>query len=146
MSAVLSRDHGWRGRGPLRIALIDGALIVRSTMLGTRAGRVAEEMRSLIRSFYRRLRPAMGLFSVHIFVVGGGERMDVDNVAKAWLDALTGFVWHDDRQVARLLVERVDGAAVDMPPSVIVTARRIDDSTDAAGQLAALLARVAALP
>jgi len=32
--------------------------------------------------------------------------MDLDNLAKALLDALTGHVFEDDSQVARLLVER----------------------------------------
>ena len=33
-------------------------------------------------------------------------REDVDNVAKAVLDALTGVAWHDDRQVAELHVSK----------------------------------------
>jgi Holliday junction resolvase RusA-like endonuclease len=33
-------------------------------------------------------------------------RADVDNAAKAVLDALTGIAWHDDAQVARLVVEK----------------------------------------
>ena len=32
--------------------------------------------------------------------------MDLDNLAKALLDSLTGNVFDDDHQVARLLVER----------------------------------------
>ena len=33
-------------------------------------------------------------------------RQDVDNVAKAVLDALTGVAWADDRQVRRLVIEK----------------------------------------
>jgi Holliday junction resolvase RusA-like endonuclease len=33
--------------------------------------------------------------------------MDLDNLAKALLDSACGAVFHDDSQVARLLVERV---------------------------------------
>ncbi len=36
-------------------------------------------------------------------------RQDVDNVAKAVLDALTGVAWLDDAQVARLVVEKSYG-------------------------------------
>ena len=36
-------------------------------------------------------------------------RQDVDNVAKAVLDALTGVAWQDDAQVARLVVEKSYG-------------------------------------
>lgn len=38
------------------------------------------------------------------------RRCDVDNLAKAVMDALNGAVWDDDDQVDRLLVERVRGA------------------------------------
>jgi len=41
--------------------------------------------------------------------VGDPPRIDLDNLAKALLDALTGFVFFDDSQVARLLVERAEG-------------------------------------
>jgi crossover junction endodeoxyribonuclease RusA len=36
-------------------------------------------------------------------------RCDVDNVAKAILDSLTGIAWEDDAQVARLVVEKSYG-------------------------------------
>jgi Holliday junction resolvase RusA-like endonuclease len=35
--------------------------------------------------------------------------MDLDNLAKALLDAIKGYAFHDDAQVARLLVERKAG-------------------------------------
>jgi Holliday junction resolvase RusA-like endonuclease len=35
--------------------------------------------------------------------------LDLDNLAKALLDAIKGYVFHDDAQVARLLVERRPG-------------------------------------
>lgn len=40
---------------------------------------------------------------------------DADNVAKAVLDAANGVLWPDDRQVARLVVEKVIGAAGEAP-------------------------------
>jgi Holliday junction resolvase RusA-like endonuclease len=36
-------------------------------------------------------------------------RCDVDNVAKAILDSLTGIAWEDDSQVARLVIEKSYG-------------------------------------
>jgi Holliday junction resolvase RusA-like endonuclease len=36
---------------------------------------------------------------------------DVDNIAKAILDALSGVFWRDDRQVVRLISERFEGDA-----------------------------------
>ncbi len=41
--------------------------------------------------------------------IGDPPWMDLDNLAKALLDAIKGFVFHDDAQVARLLVERFPG-------------------------------------
>jgi crossover junction endodeoxyribonuclease RusA len=38
-------------------------------------------------------------------------RDDVDNVAKAVLDALTGVAWHDDKQVADLRIVKQYGTA-----------------------------------
>jgi Holliday junction resolvase RusA-like endonuclease len=41
--------------------------------------------------------------------VGEPPWMDLDNLAKALLDAIKGYLFHDDAQVARLLVERREG-------------------------------------
>ena len=41
--------------------------------------------------------------------VGDPPWMDLDNLAKALLDGIKGYVFHDDAQVARLLVERRAG-------------------------------------
>jgi Holliday junction resolvase RusA-like endonuclease len=37
---------------------------------------------------------------------GDPPHMDLDNLAKAMLDSAVGSAFHDDSQVARLLVER----------------------------------------
>ncbi|WP_293900347.1 RusA family crossover junction endodeoxyribonuclease [Phenylobacterium sp.] len=52
-----------------------------------------------------------GDFSVEIGMeyVGEPPWMDLDNLAKAILDAIKGYAFHDDAQVARLLVERRPG-------------------------------------
>ena len=41
--------------------------------------------------------------------VGDPPWLDLDNLAKAVLDAVKGYAYHDDAQVARLLVERFPG-------------------------------------
>lgn len=55
--------------------------------------------------------PQSGDFAVEIRMehIGDPPWMDLDNLAKALLDAIKGFVFHDDSQVARLLVERFEG-------------------------------------
>jgi len=47
------------------------------------------------------------------------RRRDVDNVAKACLDALNGVAWRDDSQVMRLVVER--GEVDKAQPRTVVT-------------------------
>lgn len=69
----------------------------------------------LVYEFFRKewkgARPAWGDYAVEIRMehIGDPPWMDLDNLAKALLDAIKGFVFHDDSQVARLLVERHPG-------------------------------------
>lgn len=63
------------------------------------------------RKDWRGSRPVWGDHAVDIRMehMGDPPWMDLDNLAKALLDAIKGFVFHDDSQVARLLVERFPG-------------------------------------
>jgi crossover junction endodeoxyribonuclease RusA len=65
------------------------------------------------RKHWRGARASWGDFSVEIRMehVGDPPLMDLDNLAKALLDAIKGFVFHDDSQVARLVVERIRSEA-----------------------------------
>ncbi|HEX6860848.1 MAG TPA: RusA family crossover junction endodeoxyribonuclease, partial [Caulobacteraceae bacterium] len=69
----------------------------------------------LIYEFFRKewrgSRPAWGEFEVDIRMEYQGDPpwLDLDNLAKALLDAIKGYAFHDDAQVARLLVERRSG-------------------------------------
>lgn len=71
----------------------------------------AKYYKPLLREFFRKemaVRPRWGDFSAHITMehIGDPPHMDLDNLAKAMLDSAVGHVFHDDSQVARLLVER----------------------------------------
>ena len=54
------------------------------------------------------MRPRWGDWSAQIVMefTGDPPHMDLDNLAKAMLDSAVGAAFHDDSQVARLLVER----------------------------------------
>ncbi|HEY0437125.1 MAG TPA: RusA family crossover junction endodeoxyribonuclease [Phenylobacterium sp.] len=75
----------------------------------------ARYYKPLIYEFFRKAwrgaRPSWGEFAVEIRMeyVGDPPWLDLDNLAKAILDAIKGYAFHDDAQVARLLVERVQG-------------------------------------
>jgi crossover junction endodeoxyribonuclease RusA len=61
----------------------------------------------------RRWRPTADPCEVEIALRGLNPRSDVDNAAKAVLDALNGLAWDDDRRVWSLLVRRDETLAVD---------------------------------
>ena len=63
------------------------------------------------RKEWRAARPSWAEFSVEIAMeyVGDPPWLDLDNLAKAILDACKGYAFHDDSQVGRLLVERRAG-------------------------------------
>ncbi len=71
----------------------------------------AKYYKPLLRDFFRLhfpVRPRWGDWSAHIAMeyMGDPPHMDLDNLAKAMLDSAAGAAFHDDSQVARLLVER----------------------------------------
>ena len=58
---------------------------------------------------FKRVRPKYGPYEVEIRIerTENSPVQDVENVARAVLDALTGCVFHDDSQVEKLMVEKV---------------------------------------
>ena len=75
-------------------------------------------LKKFVSAFIKReaaaVRPWFGPFEVRIWTSVMAEKRgahDVDNIAKAILDALSGVFWRDDRQVVRLISERFEGDA-----------------------------------
>lgn len=97
----------WAGRGKVRARQVATGLAIRIDGVTTQA----KYYKPLVYEFFRkefRLQPRYGDFEVRILMehVGEPPRIDLDNLAKALLDALTGHVFFDDSQVALLVVER----------------------------------------
>ncbi len=102
--------QGWIGIGKVR-ARADGD-VVEITIDGLTTQ--AKYYKPLVYEFMRKewnSRPSYGDYTVEILMehVGDPPWMDLDNLAKALLDAIKGYLFHDDAQVARLLVERREG-------------------------------------
>lgn len=102
---------GWTANGKVRAREAGGALIVQIDGLTTQARYYKPLLYEFFRKTWRGARPSWGDFAVEIRVehVGDPPWMDLDNLAKAVLDGIKGYVFHDDAQVARLLVERTPG-------------------------------------
>ena len=106
----------------MRVARLGGRLIVRCLAVTSRGGRLQTPISAFFRKDYKQLRPSFAPFAVTIWVemTSLKRRLDVDNVAKACLDALTGVTWHDDNQVRRLTVEKLqaeqDAITLDIAP------------------------------
>jgi Holliday junction resolvase RusA-like endonuclease len=100
----------WQGRGKVRARAIDAGVEVAIDEITTQA----RVYKPLVYEFFRKefiTRPRWGEFEVEIRVEYAGEPpgLDLDNLAKALLDALKGHIFFDDAQIARLLCEREKG-------------------------------------
>jgi len=100
----------WIGRGKVRAREIERGVEVAIDGVTTQA----RYYKPLVYEFFRKefqIRPRWGEFEVELMLdyVGEPPALDLDNLAKALLDALKGHVFFDDSQVARLLCERRAG-------------------------------------
>jgi crossover junction endodeoxyribonuclease RusA len=104
-------SEGWIQSGKVRAREADGAIEVVVDGLTTQAKYYKPLIYEFFRKEWRGARPGWGEFAVeiHMEYVGDPPWLDLDNLAKAILDAIKGYVFHDDAQVARLLVERRPG-------------------------------------
>ena len=101
----------WTGRGKVRAREGGGVLELIVDGLTTQAKYYKPLIYEFFRKEWRGSRPRWGDFAVEIFMEFEGDPpwLDLDNLAKAILDAIKGYAFHDDAQVARLLVERRPG-------------------------------------
>ncbi len=101
----------WTGVGRVRARERDRGLEIVVDGLTTQAKYYKPLIYEFFRKEWRRARPAWGEYAVEIRMeyVGDPPWLDLDNLAKALLDAIKGYAFHDDAQVARLLVERHAG-------------------------------------
>jgi Holliday junction resolvase RusA-like endonuclease len=100
----------WVGKGNVRARRDEEAVEIQIDGITTQA----RYYKLLIYEFLRKdfqARPRWGDFSAHVTMEYQGEapRLDLDNLAKAVLDGLKGFVFFDDSQIARLVCERIPG-------------------------------------
>jgi Holliday junction resolvase RusA-like endonuclease len=101
----------WIGRGKVRAREIAGGVEIAIDGITTQA----RYYKPLVYEFFRKdfqIRPRHGEFEVALVMeyVGEAPRLDLDNLAKALLDALKGHVFVDDSQIALLHCERIAGA------------------------------------
>ena len=106
----MADSANWIGRGKVRARELDGGVEVAIDGITTQA----RYYKPLVYEFFRKdfaWRPRWGDFEVEIRMEHAGEApsLDLDNLAKALLDALKGHVFFDDSQIARLLCERAPG-------------------------------------
>lgn len=111
----------WVGRGKVQAVMTGDELNLRVDAVTTQTRRFKSLIGEFFRLEFKRARPKYGPYEVVIRIERSPTSPvhDVDNVAKAVLDALTGIVFHDDSQVHRLEVTKVDGER----PRVSVLAR-----------------------
>ena len=98
----------WIGQGRVRARSTATGLEIAVDGVTTQAKYYKPLIYEFFRKEWRGARPSWGDYTVEImmFYTGDPPWLDLDNLAKALLDAIKGYAFHDDAQVARLVVER----------------------------------------
>jgi Holliday junction resolvase RusA-like endonuclease len=119
-------DDSWTHHGKVRARETDGHFEIIVDGLTTQSKYYKPLVYEFFRKAWRGARPSWGEFSVDIMMeyVGDPPWIDLDNLAKAILDAIKGHAFHDDAQVARLLVERRAGER----ERIVVSVRKLSDA------------------
>lgn len=119
-------DDSWTHHGKVRAREVDGLFEIVVDGLTTQSKYYKPLVYEFFRKAWRGARPSWGEFSVDIMMeyVGDPPWIDLDNLAKAILDAIKGHAFHDDAQVARLLVERRAGER----ERIVVSVRKLSDA------------------
>jgi hypothetical protein len=104
-------ETGWTAHGKVRAREDGDGLTITVDGLTSQAKYYKPLIYEFFRKAWRGARPAWGEYAVEIAMeyVGDPPWLDLDNLAKAILDAIKGYAFHDDAQVCRLLVERRPG-------------------------------------
>lgn len=112
------------GKGKVQIASRGDEILIRVNLATTQTRKLKAEIRHFLRKEAASVRPHFAPFEVHIWTSEFRQKshMDVDNIAKACLDALNGIVWRDDRQVVRLTSEKFSGDKA----CIVIRARPLD--------------------
>ena len=72
---------------------------------------------------YRGSQPLTGALQVEVKLFFGDKRIrDIDNYSKILLDALTGIIWEDDRQIYKMTVEKFIGKE---DPRIEITVKKL---------------------
>ena len=101
-------DEAWVSHNKVRAREVADGIDIEVEGVSTQARYYKPLIYEFFRKTWRGARPAWGEFSVEILMdyVGDPPWLDLDNLAKAILDAIKGFAFHDDAQVCRLVVAR----------------------------------------
>jgi crossover junction endodeoxyribonuclease RusA len=121
-------EKNWIQHGKVKARELSQGIEIHIDGLTTQGKYYKPLVYEFFRKSWRGARPAFGDYSVEIIMEHQGDPplMDLDNLAKAILDAIKGFIFVDDAQVARLLVERHTGER----ERIMITARPLTTKRD----------------